>query len=78
MNIPKTIRRLTKFMEATEREVVDLFLTLPGAKEYAYQQGRPIVFVPGTRTDRVLLVAHYDTVFPDTRRSIKQDGTYLE
>lgn len=79
MNIPKTIRRLTKFMEAQEREVVDLFLTLPDAIELDYKPNQPIVFVPGTRKDRVLLVAHYDTVYADKeKRSIMENGTVLQ
>ena len=79
MNIPKTVNRLIKFMEATEKDVVDLFLTLPNAISLPYAPGQPIVFIPGTRKDRVLLVAHYDTVFDDNKkRIVKQSGTYLE
>lgn len=78
MNIPKTAKRLQKFMEATEREVVDLFLTLPNAVALPYSKGQPIVFVPGTREDRVLLVAHYDTVWSDKKkRTVIQQGTQL-
>lgn len=42
-------------------------MSLPGAKTYPFQKGKPIVFVPGTRKDRVLLVAHYDTVWSGKR-----------
>ena len=45
------------------KEVFDKFMTLNNAQYYEYQ-GRPsCVYVPGTRPDRVLLVAHADTVF---------------
>ena len=77
MNIPKTAGRLKKFMEATEREVVDLFMTLPGAEALKYTNpDTPIVFVPGHRKDRVLLVAHYDTVFTKPVK-VGQLGSYL-
>ena len=41
------------------REVFDKFLTLKNAKLYGEND---CVYVPGSRSDRVLLVAHADTV----------------
>lgn len=77
MNIPKTARRLIKFMQATEQEVVELFKTIPNAQVLeTYNKKKPAIFVPGTRTNKVLLVAHYDTVFSKKIR-VKQDGTWL-
>ena len=44
-------------------EVFEKFLTLEGAKSYEHNITINCVYVPGTRKDRVLLVAHADTVF---------------
>ena len=48
-------------------EVFDKFLTLENAKLYEHVGDRDCVYVPGTRSDRVLLVAHADTVFAGYR-----------
>ena len=45
-------------------EVFDKFVKLEGAKCYKHYDGTDAVYVPGKRKDRVLLVAHADTVFP--------------
>lgn len=77
MNIPKTARRLIKFMQATEQEVVDLFKTIPNAQVLeTYDKNKPAIFVPGSHKNRVLLVAHYDTVFSKPIK-VKQSGTWL-
>jgi hypothetical protein len=43
--------------------VFSRFLSLPNAREYSGGGQRRFVYVPGRRTDRVLLVAHADTVW---------------
>lgn len=72
MNIKQIIKQAKWFMEATEQEVLHKFKALPGCQELPYDNGpngdpfnknRPSLFIPGTRKDRVLLVAHYDTVW---------------
>ncbi|MBQ9595003.1 MAG: DUF2263 domain-containing protein, partial [Synergistaceae bacterium] len=48
---------------SSAKDVFDKFMTLDNAQYYEYQ-GRPsCVYIPGSRPDRVLLVAHADTVF---------------
>lgn len=60
----KAVRELSWFLTAAQQGVVRRFqsipnsITLPGPKGHG-----PIVFIPGTRPDRALLVAHYDTVW---------------
>ena len=77
MNIPKTAKRLASFMEASEQEIVSLFQTIPNAQTLStYSTKKPIIYVPGTRKDRVLLVAHNDTVF-DKPAKVMQVGTWL-
>ena len=44
-------------------EVFDKFVMLEGAKYYMHYDVPDAVYVPGKRRDRVLLVAHADTVF---------------
>lgn len=89
MQVQQIIGQAIRFMEATEGEIIQLFSGLSGAKQYSYLPGRPIIFVPGTRKDRVLLVAHYDTVWmsgergkPEERveqvRKVKQYGMLLQ
>lgn len=49
---------LSRFLTYTESEVLDLFAALPSA----IRSGSDYVYIPGTRTDRILLVSHADTV----------------
>lgn len=86
MRIPHIIEQAKKFMEAPEKTIIKMFSSLPNAQIYAYQEGRPIIFIPGTRKDRVLLVAHYDTVWMTPRhgenrvemtRRVRVDGFLL-
>lgn len=53
---------LLDFMKMTHTEVLQKFMTIEGA----YGDGKgdsSFVYIPGTRKDRVLMVAHADTVF---------------
>ena len=52
-------------------EVFDKFLTLKNAKLYEHVGVKNCVYVPGKRDDRVLLVAHADTVFAGSKGSHK-------
>lgn len=57
---------LTNMVAATEREVMEAFAGLEGVKPVISKTGQ-YVFLPGKRKDRVLLVAHADTVHDDRR-----------
>lgn len=50
---------LSRFLEFTETEVLGAFASLARAQEH---KGKEFVYIPGTRKDRILLVAHADTV----------------
>jgi len=54
---------LTRFLETTERNVLECFAKMPKA---VVSKAGEYVFVPGTRKDRLLLVSHADTVNQDT------------
>jgi hypothetical protein len=55
---------LIRWFLMTEDEVLAKFATLPNAERIGKGEEQ-FVFVPGTREDRVLLVAHSDTVWKD-------------
>jgi len=57
-------RLLENFLRPTEDEVVAKFLKLPGAIRNK-EPGFKWVYIPGKRPDRVLCVAHADTVHED-------------
>lgn len=50
---------LTEFLRATERQVLDAFAKIPNSVK---SKSGEWVYLPGKRDDRVLLVAHADTV----------------
>ena len=80
INLEQISSSLKHFMKMKEHEVAERFSSLPKAKRYLYLEDRPqhpIVFVPGSRKDRVLLVAHYDTVFDDAELDIRQHGAVI-
>lgn len=65
--IIKTRRKrnsLTDWFMMTQEEVENRFLELPNAVKVGEGE-KSFVFIPGTRDDRVLLVAHSDTVWDD-------------
>jgi hypothetical protein len=49
---------IERFFKMTKDEVFDCFSHLPGAQVYG-----KFVYIPGTKDNRILLVAHADTVF---------------
>ena len=59
-------------------EVFDKFINLEGAMYYTHYDAPDAVYVPGKRKDRVLLVAHADTVFcvPGKHKVILDGDTY--
>ena len=59
-------------------EVFDKFVELEDAQYYTHYDDPDCVYVPGKRKDRVLLVAHADTVFPVPGKHsvIFEDGFY--
>lgn len=60
----KAVRELSWFLTAAQQGVVRRFQSLPSSITLPGPKGQgPIVFIPGTRTTRALLVAHYDTVW---------------
>jgi len=58
---------LTRFLTATEANVLEMFMKLPGA---VTNKAGDYVFVPGKRSDRILLVAHADTVSYDVPKIV--------
>ena len=57
---------LEKFLSMTVKssdEVIDAFAALENAQKYGNEPLKRFVYIPGTRDDRVLLVAHADTVW---------------
>ena len=76
MQFEQTCKGLQTFMEMTEAQVIKKFLSIPGAKRLEYPvKSTPIIFVPGTRKDRVLLVAHYDTIPGDGVKTMLEGTT---
>src|SRR5688572_12489818 len=58
-----------KWMRMTQDQVLDKFYGLP--KAYSDGEGQKrFVYIPGTRDDRVLLVAHADTVWGNYKINI--------
>lgn len=63
-----------EFLQIKEADVLNKFHNLPKAYSDGYGQNR-FVYIPGNRQDRVLLVAHADSVWGnlDIKLSIKDD-----
>jgi len=61
------------FLVAKEEHVVNMFKGLKGAKVLPTPFG-DAVYIKGTRDDRVLLVAHTDTVWGKAKIKLKKDG----
>ena len=67
----ETLEMFLKCGLSSTDEIFEKFLTLENAKSYETNGSIDCVYVPGTRSDRVLLVAHADTVFtiyPDNEK----------
>lgn len=69
---------LTKFMCATEKQIVRKFRQLPDAQVIQCDDHGDAIYIPGKRTNSVLLVAHYDTVWGDGQVRVAQDGFILK
>jgi hypothetical protein len=72
----KKLPPVAEWMMMTDDQVFDRFYTLPNAFSDGVGLKR-FVYVPGTRKDRVLLVAHADTVWPNMHEVINlgyEDG----
>jgi hypothetical protein len=57
-----TLPSVAKWMRMTQTQVLDKFQGIPGSYSEGTGQQR-FVYIPGSRKDRVLLVAHADTVW---------------
>lgn len=75
--IKENTELLSSFLRTTERAIVNRFAKLPGAIKLDCPLMLPAVYIPGTRKDRVLLVAHYDTVWGSSNIRLEQWGTHL-
>ncbi len=67
------------FMMMKTDEVLDLFGKLPGAARIG-KDDKQFVYIPGTRKDKALLVAHSDTVWKEGDEDIElgyYNGTYF-
>lgn len=62
-NYREILERFCSFPLDSSREVLGEFAKLPGAISHFDGGKRNFVYVPGTREDRVVLVAHADTVW---------------
>lgn len=62
----------------TARPVLAEFAALPGALSLSVGEHCNFVYVPGTREDRVLLVAHADTVWDGADEDTAWQRVYLE
>jgi hypothetical protein len=75
-NTRKTSKQLLKWMRYTQEQTAEQFAKLPGAIRIKLKTcDIPAVYVPGKLNDRVLLVAHTDTV---CTRDGKQAAPYLD
>lgn len=63
---------LQQWMMMETSEVLERFASLPGAIRVG-KGPRQFVYIEGTRPDKVLLVAHSDTVFDDRKREVVLD-----
>lgn len=69
VNIIKPRKRIgspAEFMTMKVSDVIEKFMTLPGA-QLVGEGDRSFVYVPPTREDSVLLVSHLDTVWEDDK-----------
>ena len=65
------------FMRATDQQIIDRFMSLPNAQGLICPTTTPGVFIPGSRPDKVLLVAHNDTVWRSGDASPYLNGTSI-
>ncbi len=67
---------VSKWFPMTRDQVLDKFMTLNGSYTDGKGQNR-FVYVPGTRDDRVLIVAHADTVWGQLPINVKYESGIL-
>ena len=63
MTDKEALETFLRYDMSTPEEVFAKFLTLPNSRSFEHVDYTYCVYVPGSRKDRVLLVAHADTVF---------------
>lgn len=70
---------LKTFLRAPTPDLIARFMGVPGAQKLPTGVGEPVVFIPGERPDRMLLVAHSDTVWdaPQPRPMPTHKGNLL-
>ena len=73
-----TLKRFCSFPLKTSVEVLKAFADLPGAISHFDSGKHNFVYVPGTRQDRVLLVAHADTVWDEEYTQGSFDQVLIE
>ncbi|MBQ6455170.1 MAG: hypothetical protein IJJ32_03670 [Eggerthellaceae bacterium] len=78
-----TLERMLDMPISSSDSIFSLFRTLPGAIEAHGEGKQGYLYVPGTRKDRCVLVAHADTVFdvaydhePVEQTTVLEDGFY--
>ncbi len=73
-----TLERFLSFSINTSEEVFGIFSKLPGANCHCDGNKRNFIYVPGTRKDRVLLVAHADTVWDNQYDQTRYEQSVVE
>lgn len=73
-----TLERFLAYPIGTSREVLEAFAALPRAIAHFDGEKRDFVYIPGEREDRVLLVAHADTVWDILYEGEKYEQTVKE
>ncbi|MBQ7154307.1 MAG: hypothetical protein IJR85_01990 [Synergistaceae bacterium] len=78
MTDKEALEKFLSYDMSTAEEVFEKFLTLPNSRRCEHIDYTYCVYVPGSRKDRVLLVAHADTVFyvKGRHKVIFEDGVY--
>lgn len=79
------LKRFLSLPISTSRAVFEIFEKLPRAIHHYDEETKNFVYVPGTREDRVLLIAHADTVWDKDglgdknyeQELFEQEGTFL-
>ena len=74
----ETLEMFLKCGLSSPEEVFEKFLSLENAKSYETNDIIDCVYVPGTRKNRVLLLAHADTVFTIYPDSEKQHEFFID
>ena len=74
-----TLKRFCSFPIGSSKEILDTFAELPNARCSYDENGKGnFVYIPGTREDRVLLIAHADTVWDKSYNSYAYEQALFE